>query len=293
MTPAEYRKQVERELEMAAAQESVTGGDVLSDPADDLAILGDTGAPEETRMAALTRLSGASFDIVRFAPHRVEYLEALRDLVRETLDSALGKEALATLAPMGDAVAQQVLKDALDKPDAAKIGLADALRLLAADDHANVAAIARRLFAETEDADIREEALRALAADPASQDLMREIFVDGSRPLSLRIIAATALRQMDPAAFSDLATPVISDTNEDAALRAAVMSTLATIGGALDSGRRNGIDIAISALPDDGAEGIAESAARLKSRVRNDEPEEMMEESIGGAGPAILVTRSF
>ncbi len=293
MTPSEYRKQIESEMASEARTESVTDVGATPSLVDDVAILADTDAPEDVRLAALTRLRLASFGHDEFPRVRPEYFEALRDVVRDEASSeALLVAALGVLISESDSVAQDFLKTSLTSPDTAKIDTATALRLLGSDDHANTGTIARKIFDESDDPAIRSEAIRALATDPTAKALLSSVFMDKSEATVTRNAAGNGLRLLDPNAFGTEAAKVIADTAEDDDLRTESLAALSNISGALENRVQmelRSVTAQIGAAPGAMQKGVDRLTARLSEDGKGGA--EILE-SVAGQSELIL-TKSF
>ena len=124
----------------------------------------------------MERLGGAAFQPVRFAPFHAEFVERLRDLAVSD-DKQLRYVALDRLTLDDDEVGKRLLRESLEGSRKPLVPPATATRFLARDEHGDAAPLFREL-ALTGSARVREEALRALAADPESVDLLAAISAD-------------------------------------------------------------------------------------------------------------------
>lgn len=270
MNASDYRDKVAREL--AGGSRSRSRSRSITDsysPTVELDRLQDAGASDSDRIAAMKRLGAASFDIVSFAEHRPDYLQALRAIARQAEPSELRDEALSVLALANDDVVQAFLKDCLESPSEQTVPPAQALRLLAIDDHANVAKIARRLFDQTDDATLKAEALRALSTDPAAETLMETVFQAREEVVELRQIAGTALRQSNPGRFGKLATDILANNDENDELRASTLATLSTLGDRLNDEHRAKLARSVNDLAGGESALIKQPADRLRKQSGN------------------------
>lgn len=297
MKASEFRKQVADEVERTMAFESVPGGSGPS-PEEAVGILSNAATPEPDRIAALNILAAESFKAQEFAALRPDFMEALRNIVRgEQTPNELWREALTRLALEGDETAKDVLRNILKSKESARISQADALRLLAIDDHAGLSELAQEIFRTSDDIETRSEALRAMATDPSTKDLVASVFSDTSHDAALRKAAGTALQRLDPNAFGAKAAQVIADPDEDDAVRAASISALSNIAGILESSVKSDVKAATSgqAAPDDSA--FASALERLDRRLDQETAGDGIAlESVGGIGPddgSLTVIKSF
>jgi hypothetical protein len=192
-----------------------------------LATLLDAAQPLAIRVAALKAISAARFLGDLFAPFRVDFLNALRQLAQPGTAPELCEGALAILAVEKDPDAQQRLRSGLQSPQSALVSAATALQLLSYDDHANLADLALDVFHKTVDLATKEAALRVLATDAKSQDLFARLLEDKSQPRSLRALSATGLNFLNPQKFADVAQNIVKDHNDFEDIRASVLGALA------------------------------------------------------------------
>lgn len=198
-----------------------------------LDLLADEHAAPQHKMIAVERLGGAAFQPVRFAPFRAEFVERLRELALSP-DKQLRYVALDRLTLEDDEVGKRLLRESLEGTRAQLVPPATATRLLARDDHGDAAPLFRDL-ARTGSARVREEALRALAADPESVDLLETISYDKSERPHLREIAAMSLKANSPERFARVARDLVLDEEDDDKLRTAALCALAFTPEAADA----------------------------------------------------------
>jgi len=198
-----------------------------------LDILGDQDAPAALRLVAIERLGGAAFQPTRFAPFRAEFVERLRDLAVSD-DRELRHRALDRLSLDDDPVAQQLLRESLEGSRKPLVPAATAARFLARDEHGAAAPLFREL-ARTGAPRVREQALRALATDPRSVELLATISSDKSERTAVREIAAMSLKAASPERFADVARDMVLDDGEDEHLRTTALSAIAVTPAAGDA----------------------------------------------------------
>ena len=197
-----------------------------------LDILGDESAALSLRLIALERLGGAAFQPVRFAPFHAEFVERLRDLA-ESDHKELRHMALDRLSLDNDEVGQRLLKESLGGTRKPLVPAATAARFLARDEHGDSAPLFRDL-ARTGGARVREQALRALATDPGSVELLASISSDKTERTAVRELAAMSLKAASPERFADVARDMVLDESEDEHLRTTALSAMAFTPGAGD-----------------------------------------------------------
>jgi hypothetical protein len=192
-----------------------------------LATLLDVAQPLAIRIAALKAISAARFLGDLFAPFRVDFFNALRQLAQPGTAPELCEGALAILAVEKDPDTQQRLRDGLQSPKSALVSAATALQLLSNDDHANLADLALDIFHKAVDLGTKEAALRVLATDAKSQDLFTKLLEDKSQPRSLRALSATGLNFLNPQKFAEVAQNIIKDHSDFEDIRASALGALA------------------------------------------------------------------
>lgn len=186
-----------------------------------LDILADETAAPELKLTALERLGAATFQPVRFAPFHAEYLERLRELAVSD-DKELRHMALDRLSLENDEVGQRLLRESLEGTRKPLVPAATAARMLARDEHGDAAPLFREL-ARTGSGRVREEALRALAADPESVELLATISTDKTERTAVRELAAMSLKAASPTRFADVARDIVLDDKEDMHLRTSAL----------------------------------------------------------------------
>jgi hypothetical protein len=189
-----------------------------------LDVLGDDGAAPNVRLMALQRLGGAAFQPVAFAPFHAEYIERLRE-VAVAGDKELRAMALDQLTLMNDEVGQRLVRESLAGTRKPLVSAASAARMLARDEHGAGAPLLREL-ARTGAPRVREQAVRALATDPKSVDLLASISSDKSERTTVRELAAMSLKASSPARFADVARNLVLDEDEDDRLRTMALSAI-------------------------------------------------------------------
>jgi hypothetical protein len=235
----DYRKAYEAELAAHAAAGADRGqaagaqrgalaqGDLSKKVPQWLATLRDPALPVAARLAALKAISAARFLGGPFAPYRVDFLGALRQIAQPGVDRALCESALAILAVEKDPDTQQRLRSGLQAPQSALVSAATALQLLSYDDHANLADLALDIFHRAVDLATKEAALRVLATDAKSQDLFAKLLQDKTQPRSLRALSATGLNFLNPQKFAEVAQRIVKDHSDFEDIRASALGALA------------------------------------------------------------------
>jgi hypothetical protein len=226
MDVAKYRKRYEAQLAKAATGAEESAGAPLEERvADLLASLRNRDEPVARRTAALDALAALDFLGPRFAPFRAGYKEALRDVATDE-PRELRAQALELLAIDRDPYAQELLVRGLQEPKNALVSEAQAIQLLGYDDHAEVVPLVREVYERATGA-AREEALRVLATDPDSEQLLTRLLEDKSEKRSIRQLSASGLQSLNPEAFDRTAQKIVADDDDYNDIRATALAALA------------------------------------------------------------------
>lgn len=190
-----------------------------------LDVLADDALDAATRLAALRQLGVAEFQPAEFAAIHAEFIELLRRLALAP-QKEIRTAALERLTLTNDAEAQRLLREGLEKSRKPLVPAAKAIQLLARDDHSGSIPLFRRLAADAS-GPVREQALRALAADTKSVPLFETIAADKAEKRQVRQIAAVNLKNTSTSRFAKLASKMALDDDEDDKLRAIAVSAIA------------------------------------------------------------------
>lgn len=182
------------------------------------------------RHRVLRQLQAAAFTGPKFSPFQASFVQALRSIATNK-DDPLRQSALEHLATESDPVARQLLTEGLSDPAKAVVSEAKAIQLLAQDDHAAAAGLAKDLFAKTSDPLAKEEAVRAMAADPTAVGLLTDIVKNRALPDQLRSLGASSLRTLDSNAFHTEALRVIADDKESDTIKTRYVVILDRLNG--------------------------------------------------------------
>src|SRR5215216_2396813 len=190
-----------------------------------IGLLRDSTEPVVMRLAALRVLQQSSFRAAIFNPKRPEYLAALRAVIDDQ-DSSLREQALEILAQEKDEYAQRRLLEGLEDPSEALLPPGKAVQLLGYDIHAEHYPILRDMVQNPPSPEAKQEAVRLLASDPTSKDLLADILKDKDERREVRNASASALQSLAPIEFEEQAKQIVLDDNEYDDLRATAMNAL-------------------------------------------------------------------
>ncbi len=191
-----------------------------------IGLLRNSAEPSEVRLTALRVLQQSSFRAAIFNPKLPEYLDALRTIVDDP-DVSLRQQALEILAQGKDEYAQRRLLEGLRDPSEALVPPEKAIQLLGYDIHAEHYPILREMVQSPPSPEAKQEAVRLLAGDPNSKDLLMERLQDKDEVRDVRIASAAALQSLAPAEFEEQAKQIVLDDDEYDDLRATAINALA------------------------------------------------------------------
>lgn len=237
MDPKDYREQFEAELREAADRGDVAPAAEAERAAlDDLALSGnrfdillavlvDEHQPTGARTEALVGLQQLSLRMVSFPAKRPAYLAALRSLV-DVEDMGLRRRVVGILARAKDEYVQRRLMDGMQPGNRSLVPLAKAIQFLGYDVHAEHFPLLRGIVADPPSHAAKLEAVRVLAADPASVPLLAGLVRDSSERPEIRRQAAVGLQSLAPATFAATAVELAEDATAPDALRALALTAL-------------------------------------------------------------------
>lgn len=190
-----------------------------------LALLSDASEPIEVRRSALRVLQVLSFSSSIFVSKRPEYLATLRSIVDDK-DTQLRQQAIEILAQEKDEYVQRRLIEGLEHRSKALVGPAKAIQLLGYDVHAEHYPMLRQMVSHPPSRAAKREAVRLLAADASSKDLLSEIFRDKQEHPDIRNLSGIALQSLAPSEFEEQAKKIVIDDQEDDKLRSTCVNAL-------------------------------------------------------------------
>lgn len=191
-----------------------------------LELLGDASGRMELRGEILDRLQEISFRLPLFPAKRPAYLATLRSIL-EVPDARLRRRVVGILAREKDEYVQRRLIDGLEHPSKALVPPAKAIQFLGYDIHAEYFPLVRRILERPPNRSAKREAVRLLAADPASVELLVAVLRDKGESPEVRKVAATAVQALAPDRFEAEARRIVLDEEEDQQLRVVCISALA------------------------------------------------------------------
>jgi hypothetical protein len=187
------------------------------------------GEPIVFRRAALRVLEAAAFSSRELANRKAEFVDALRSLIAED-DDELRRNAMQDLALEADEVVQRELVRGLRGETRARVEPEVAIQFLSYDQHANVFPLLREIAMNPPNLRSKKEALRNLAGDPESADLLAQVVDDTREDPEVRHIAALSLAESQPSRARDAARRVVLDRKEDPELRTAMLNSIVHLG---------------------------------------------------------------
>jgi len=190
-----------------------------------IALIDNQDIAVELRTAAISVMQANSFSSPIYPSKRPAYHNALKSVIDDQ-DENLKSVAMEYLALVGDEYVQRRLLEGLEDAKQQLIQPEVAIQLLSYDLHADHFPVLRKIAKEPPNPESKKEALRNLAADTESKDLLMEVMKDAKENPELRHLCAVALQQQTPAEVNAYAKEVILNTEEDESLKTAMLNTL-------------------------------------------------------------------
>lgn len=244
-----------------------------------LSLVRDNTEPVALREPALRVLQQLSFSSVVFRTKRPEYLDVLRSIIDDQ-DAELRQQAIGVLAKEKDEYVQRRLLEGLEDPSKALIPPEKAIQMLGFDIHAEHYPILRDMVKSPPNPAAKKEAVRLLAADAASKNMLAEILSDKGEDKEVRRTSAIALESLDPAEFEDRAKQIALDEDESDDLRATSLSGLGHFSSLEAVSIDSSFDESVAQLRDKTASEDLRRAAemymnRRGGRLQSTQPEEL------------------
>jgi hypothetical protein len=190
-----------------------------------LALVTDPSEPAELRSGVLRIIGQLRFSSVTLNTRRAELIEALRLLI-DAPDLTLRQDALEMLSQEKDEYSQRRLLESLASGEPLAGTLEKTVQLLGYDIHAEYFPLLREIAQNAPAAAARREAVRLLASDVQSVDLLRQILRDKNEDQQVRRASASGYLALDPRGFEKDAREIVFDEGESEELRAASLSAL-------------------------------------------------------------------
>ena len=190
-----------------------------------MAIAGDRTADAATRRAALYALQELGFTTALLAVMNAQLIAMLRGFIDDP-NLELRDIAVEMLAQKKDEVVQQRLLDGLERREPPIVADARALHLLGYDIHAGQFPTVRKFAQQSPDPAARLEAVRLLAADTESADLLLTLFDDRTQPDDVRRASGSALLSVAPDRYAQRAKQAVLDESESESVRLSSLTAL-------------------------------------------------------------------
>ncbi|MEM9557200.1 MAG: hypothetical protein AAGC60_23275 [Acidobacteriota bacterium] len=190
-----------------------------------LDLVTDQAEPAELRSGVLRIIGQLRFSSVTLNARRPELIDALRSLI-DAPDLAVRRDAVEMLSQEKDEYAQRRLLDSLDSGEPLAGSLEKTIQLLGYDIHADYYPLLRDIARTADTPEARREAVRLLAADAQSVDVLQEILRNRDEDQQVRRASASGYLSLDPQGFERDAREIVFDESEDDEVRAATLSAL-------------------------------------------------------------------
>lgn len=189
------------------------------------AIAADRSRDSVVRQAALRSLQELSFTSMLLRQMNAQLIAALRSIVDDP-DEELREIAIEMLAQKKDEFVQRRLLDGLERREPPLVDDGKAIQFLGYDIHGGWFPTMRRLARESPDPATRLEAVKLLAADPGSADLLLAIFDDKGEDDDVRRASGSALMSVARDRFEPRAKEAVLDDSDTEPVRAASLTAL-------------------------------------------------------------------
>jgi hypothetical protein len=195
-------------------------------------LIGYLSNPEESediKDAALSVLQSNMFSSASFSAKRPAFINSLRNLVQHNKSSGRGsvKERSAEfLALEKDEFIQRTLVEGLENPEKKIVEPEVAIQLLSYDLHSNLYPLLRNIVQNPPNQRAKKEALRNLASDSSSADLLLKTLNDKKEDKEIRHVCAVGLQSLQPERLQSSLKSILTDKDEDEDLKVALLNTL-------------------------------------------------------------------
>jgi hypothetical protein len=230
-----------------------------------LELLTDRDVPARLREQVMDGLQQLSFRMVLVPGRRPAYLAALRSIVEDP-DARLRRRAIGILAREKDDYTQRLLVDGLEHRRRALVPASKAVQFLGYDVHAEHLPLLRRIVEQPPSLAARREAVRLLAVDPGSRELLLSVLRDRGERSDIRRAAAVALQSLAPDQFLEEARRIVLDDGEDDQLKAQCVSALALFANPAELGQDADLTRQVEGLRSSGSRQVRRAAADYLAR---------------------------
>jgi HEAT repeat protein len=173
-------------------------------------IIKDASEPSELRRGALRALQQAGFTSTLLQSKRPEFLDTLRQVVDDP-DPEIRVRVIEQLAKEKDEYVQRRLVEGLEDKKKALVPAETAIQFLGYDLHSEYFPLLKKIVADPPNQAAKNEAVRLLAADSDSKDILTEIVLDKTEKSELRQLGAVALQALAPEEFESHAKQIVMD----------------------------------------------------------------------------------
>ena len=234
-----------------------------------LKVLRDTNEPVRVRLAALESLARAAFSAEGFDSWRTDYIGALREVSNDA-DPEIRQRALGILARENDGYVQKKLLEGLKDPDKALVPPEKALQLLSYDVHNEAYAVARDIVNNPPNPDAKREAVRLLAADPASASLFEKLLRDKDELREIRQISASALHVLKPVKLKEHAREIVMDAKDYPEIKATSLTALTQFSDEEEIEKDKTLLEKVDRLSEQAPAKVKKTARRFLTRFKKD-----------------------
>ena len=160
---------------------------------------------------------------------RLDQAPDIKDAIKAVLKSEedeLRREAMHFLAPMKDEYLQRLLQEGLEDSSKALVSPEEAIQLLGYDFHADYYQKLRDIVLNPPSLEAKREAVRHLATDANSKDLLTNLLRDKNEDRIVRHLSIYGLHGMNTDDFENQAKAMVQDEDEYEDLKATYLTAL-------------------------------------------------------------------
>jgi hypothetical protein len=190
-----------------------------------LVILQDGTEAPAFRFEVLDFIKSSNFLESKFNKYLPMYLNVLRKLTEDSLPE-IRDEVMEILAKKKDEYVQRKILEGLNNPDKALVPQERAVQLLGYDLHADQYPLLRKIIQDSKNAQARLEAVRILALDPKSEELLYKLLLNKNELKDIRSFSALAVHKFAPDKFKKFALEAILDSKEYEDLKSLILVSI-------------------------------------------------------------------
>lgn len=172
-------------------------------------LIQDDSAPIALRSELIHSVSNAKRSNLHFPSRQPQFFNVLRGLIKSDIP-LLRHPSIEILSANEDETVQEFLVEELKKDQSAFISKKDAIAFLTQNPKPQHAKLFTDTFKQSEDEEVKAAALKGLANDPNSAELLEKVVLDDQERFKVREAGALALHQINHKTMNELAAKIIA-----------------------------------------------------------------------------------